>query len=321
MNIYNVRRATRALAKYISAPPGRRGAGRGHRLRFAPHSADAFARQAALVLCAAGVKRLSVRVAAPGAGAFVHGAPSGLHRGHRHHRQPQPAAVQRLQGLLEDGGQMPPESARGIIRTLIEQTTYARIRADGRGRGAWKRPADLHRQGRGRPLHRRGEEAVASTPSWRARWASQLKIVYTPLHGSGNIPVRRILSRNRLYRSVLRRARAGKARRRPSPPCSVPNPEDPAAFALALELQKELGADLCVRHRPGLRPRGHRRAWTAKAGPRLLSGNQIGCVLLHYILYPAEANGHAAAPTPRRSQSIVSTDMARAICDVLRLRR
>ena len=92
----------------------------------------------------------------------------------------------------------------------------------------------------------------------------------------------------------------------------VPNPEDPDAFRLALAMQKELGADLCVGTDPDCDRVGI--ACMTKDGPRLLNGNQIGCVLLHYILSQKKARGqlpeNAAAVT-----TIVSTKMAAAIAE------
>ena len=103
------------------------------------------------------------------------------------------------------------------------------------------------------------------------------------------------------------------------PTVKVPNPEDPGAFALALKMQTELEADLCVATDPDCDRVGV--ACMTENGRRgLLNGNQIGCVLLHYILSQKKERGDAAGQRRRRDQSIVSTDMARAICRVLRLR-
>ena len=137
-----------------------------------------------------------------------------------------------------------------------------------------------------------------------------LKIVYTPLHGSGNIPVRRIfreIGMENVYVVPEQELPNGDF-----PTVRVPNPEDPAAFELALKMQEALGADLCVGTDPDCDRVGI--ACMTENGPRLLNGNQIGCVLLHYILSQKKERGelpaNAAAVT-----TIVSTDMARAIAE------
>ncbi len=135
-----------------------------------------------------------------------------------------------------------------------------------------------------------------------------LKIVYTPLHGSGNIPVRRIfreIGMENVYVVPEQELPDGDF-----PTVKVPNPEDPGAFALALKMQEKLGADLCVGTDPDCDRVGI--ACMTESGPRLLNGNQIGCILLHYILSQKKERGelpaNAAAVT-----TIVSTDMAAAI--------
>ena len=96
------------------------------------------------------------------------------------------------------------------------------------------------------------------------------------------------------------------------PTVVVPNPEDPRAFTLAREMQKKLGADLCVGTDPDCDRVGI--ACMTDSGLRLLNGNQIGCILLHYILSQKKERGelpeNAAAVT-----TIVSTEMARAIAE------
>ena len=96
------------------------------------------------------------------------------------------------------------------------------------------------------------------------------------------------------------------------PTVRVPNPEEKDAFDLAVAMQKKLGADLCVGTDPDCDRVGV-ACLTASGDVRLLTGNQIGCILLHYILSQKKALGtlpkNAAAV-----KSIVSTEMARAIC-------
>ena len=99
MNIYTVRRATQGLANYIIKQGG--AARRAWRSHYdSRHMSPEFAEEAALTLAANGIKAYRFEIAAPDAGAFLCSPRAWLHRRHQHHRQPQPAGVQRLQGLL-----------------------------------------------------------------------------------------------------------------------------------------------------------------------------------------------------------------------------
>lgn len=134
-----------------------------------------------------------------------------------------------------------------------------------------------------------------------------LKIVYTPLHGSGNKPVRRILKEIGIENVYV-----VKEQELPDPNFStvkVPNPEDPAAFTLAMKLADEVGAD-CIF---GTDPDCDRVGIAVKddAGKYyLMTGNQIGCVLLYYILKSRKALGNLPADGAV-VKSVVSTELAR----------
>ena len=305
LNIYNVRRVSRALAKYILTVPN--GAERGVAIAYDSRiKSDVFAKQAALVLAAAGVRAhlfpslrpvpvlsFTVRDLHCIAGIVI----TASHN---------PAKYNGYKVYWQDGGQMPPESVRGITDLLPETTydesipmdeqaaidagllTYIGSDVDDRYIAAVKK--------------------LSVNPDLAREMGASLKIVYTPLHGSGNIPVRRILSEIGMQQVYV-----VPEQEKPDgtfPTVRVPNPEEQDAFALALKMQKELGADLCIGTDPDCDRVGI--ACMTENGPRLLNGNQIGCVLLHYILSQKKALGtlpaNAAAVT-----TIVSTDMARAI--------
>lgn len=98
MNIYTVRRATQGLANYIIKQGG---AAKGVAIAFdSRHMSPEFAEEAALTLAANGIKAYRFETLRPTPGAFLCRPRAWLHRRHQHHRQPQPAGVQRLQGLL-----------------------------------------------------------------------------------------------------------------------------------------------------------------------------------------------------------------------------
>ena len=112
-------------------------------------------------------------------------------------------------------------------------------------------------------------------------FAKDLKIVYTPIHGSGNIPVRRVL--NELgYENVL----VVKEQEMPDgnfPTAPYPNPENPDVFKIAMEMANEVGADVIF----GTDPDCDRIGVVVKDNKgefKVLTGNQTGMLLVNYLL-------------------------------------
>ena len=307
LNIYNVRRVTRALAKYILSTPD--GAEKGVAIAYdSRNKSDVFAKEAALVLCAAGVKAFlfeSLRPVPVLSFTVRHlKCIAGIVITASHN----PKQYNGYKVYWTDGAQMPPESVKGITDRLPE-TTYAEsvpmdekeALAKGLLTYIGKDVDDAYIA---------AVKKLSVNPELAREIGKTLKIVYTPLHGSGNIPVRRIfreIGMENVYVVPEQELPNGDF-----PTVRVPNPEDPAAFELALKMQEALGADLCVGTDPDCDRVGI--ACMTENGPRLLNGNQIGCVLLHYILSQKKERGelpaNAAAVT-----TIVSTDMARAIAE------
>ena len=306
LNIYNVRRVTRALAKYILTTPD--GKDKGVAIAYdSRNMSDVFAKQAALVLCAAGVKVFlfeSLRPVPVLSFTIRHlKCIAGIVITASHN----PKQYNGYKAYWTDGGQMPPESVKGIT-DRIPETTYAE-----------SVPMDEQAALDAGLLNYIGKDVddayiaavkkLSVNPELAREVGKDLKIVYTPLHGSGNIPVRRIfdeIGMKNVYVVPEQEKPDGNF-----PTVRVPNPEESDAFRLALQMQKELGADLCVGTDPDCDRVGI-ACMTADGTPRLLNGNQIGCVLLHYILSQKKERGelpeNAAAVT-----TIVSTNMAAAI--------
>ena len=305
LNIYNVRQVTRALAKYILTTPD--GAEKGVAIAYdSRHMSDVFAKQAALVLCNAGVKAYlfdSLRPVPVLSFTIRHlKCIAGIVITASHN----PKQYNGYKAYWTDGGQMPPESVKGITDRLPETTYAESVPMD--------EPEALAK-GLLTYIGKDVDDAyiaavrkLSVNPELAREMGKTLKIVYTPLHGSGNIPVRRIfreIGMENVYVVPEQELPDGDF-----PTVKVPNPEDPGAFALALKMQEKLGADLCVGTDPDCDRVGI--ACMTESGPRLLNGNQIGCILLHYILSQKKERGelpaNAAAVT-----TIVSTDMAAAI--------
>ena len=308
MNQYNVRRATLGLARYIAEDPERQA--RGVVIAYdSRRKSDEFARQAALVLCAAGIPAylfeslrpvpvlsFSVRALHAVAGIVITAS----------HNPPQ---YNGYKVYWEDGGQMPPERASEVLRH-IRAVDFSEARPMDEGVAKAKGLLRII----GAEVDDRYIQMVKGLsidPELIKEMGGQLKIVYTPLHGSGNIPVRRVLRE-----AGFSQVSVVKEQEKPDPNFStvkVPNPEDPAAFTLALKLQEELNADVVFGTDPDCDRVGI--AVKDKAGQaHILTGNQIGCLLLHYILTARKKRG-TLPPNAAAVKSIVSTEMAQAIAD------
>ena len=152
-----------------------------------------------------------------------------------------------------------------------------------------------------------GERIV---PEMGQRMGGELNVVYTPIHGSGNLPVRRILEKAG-YQKVL----VVKEQEAPDPMFTTvgyPNPEDPKVFALAIKLAQETDADIVL----GTDPDCDRVGAVVKnqAGEYVvLTGNMFAILLTEYILSQRKAQG----TLPENGvviETIVSTDMVAPIC-------
>jgi len=308
MNAYNVRRASLALAKYIQREPGR--AERGVAIaydsrRFSPE----FAEQAALSLCAGGVKAFlfdSLRPVPILSFAVRHlRAIAGIVITASHN----PKQYNGYKVYWEDGGQMPPEQA-SEVELLIGETNYAEAVAMDKTE-ALERGLLTYIGAEVDDAYQAMLQTLIISPALIREMGGQIKIVYTPLHGSGNIPVRRALQT-----AGFTEVYAVPEQEAPDPDfptVDAPNPEDPGVFRLAIALQKKINADLVFGTDPDCDRVGV-AVHDASGDIRTLTGNEIGCLLLHYILSQRKAAGtlpgNAAAV-----KSIVSTEMARAICD------
>lgn len=140
--------------------------------------------------------------------------------------------------------------------------------------------------------------------------AENLKIVYTPLHGTGNLPVRRVLKElgfNKVYVVKEQELPDGKF-----PTVSYPNPEDKNAFTLALKLAEEVDADIVLATDPDADRLGVYAKDSATGEYVSFTGNMSGMLIMEYILSQKKAMGtmpeNGAVVT-----TIVSGKMAREI--------
>ena len=305
MNRYTVGRVTLALAALVKEHEG--GAERGVAIGYDSRNfSKEFARETALILASQGVKAFlfdslrpvpvlsfTVRHLHCLAGVVI----TASHN---------PSKYNGYKVYWEDGGQLPPDRA-AIITGRLSGIGYGDARPmdekEARAKGLLVTiPPEVD------DAYIAAVKKLAVNPELTREMGKTLKIVYTPLHGSGNIPVRRVLKEigvENVYVVPEQELPDGNF-----PTVRVPNPEEKDAFDLAVAMQKKLGADLCVGTDPDCDRVGV-ACLTASGDVRLLTGNQIGCILLHYILSQKKALGtlpkNAAAV-----KSIVSTEMARA---------
>lgn len=138
-----------------------------------------------------------------------------------------------------------------------------------------------------------------------------LTIIYTPIHGSGNVPVRRVLKKAR-YKKVF----VVPEQEQPDPDFTTvgyPNPEDPNVFTLAKKLSEEKNGDIIVGTDPDC-DRVGAMVKNDKGEYVVLTGNMVGALLTEYILSQKAAKG----TLPGHGviiKTIVSTELIQPICD------
>ena len=309
MNKYNVRRATKGLAGFLKERPEE--AKRGVVIAYdSRRFSAAFAKETALVLCAEGVKAYLFDALRPVpilSYAVRHlGAIAGIVITASHN----PPEYNGYKVYGEDGAQVAPEVAAGITK-WIRQTAYTDCRladeAEAKGSGLLQIIGNAEVD----DDYIAAIKTLAISPELLAKEGAKLNIVYTPLHGSGNVPVRRVLGEIGLTNLAV-----VKEQEMPDPNFStikVPNPEDPGAYDLAFKKAAEVGASVIFATDPDC----DRLGVAVKDGGgewHLLTGNQIGCVLLHYILSSLDKAGKLPKDGAA-VKSIVSTSLANRICE------
>ncbi len=309
MNKYNVRRATKGLAGFLKERPEE--AKRGVVIAYDSRRFSAeFAKETALVLCAEGVKAYLFDALRPVpilSYAVRHlGAIAGIVITASHN----PPEYNGYKVYGEDGAQVAPEVAAGITK-WIRQTAYTDCRladeAEAKGSGLLQIIGNAEVD----DDYIAAIKTLAISPELLAKEGAKLNIVYTPLHGSGNVPVRRVLGEIGLTNLAV-----VKEQEMPDPNFStikVPNPEDPGAYDLAFKKAAEVGASVIFATDPDC----DRLGVAVKDGGgewHLLTGNQIGCVLLHYILSSLDKAGKLPKDGAA-VKSIVSTSLANRICE------
>ena len=310
INIYVVRQATEGLARLIESKGGNEKE-RGVAIAYdSHHFSPEFAFESAAVLAKHGIKSYvfeSLRPTPELSFAVRHlNCFAGIMITASHN----PAPFNGYKVYGEDGGQMPPHDADAL-------TTYIR---------AIDNPfavevADVEAEKASGLIEVIGEAIDAEylkevkdvniNPALIEEFGKDMKIVYTPLHGTGEM-----LARRALAQAGFDSVQVVEAQATPDPDFSTvksPNPESQAAFALAEELGRQVGADVLVATDPDADRVGVEVL--QKDGSYLnLSGNQIGAIMAKYIL-EAHKNAGTLPENAALCKSIVSTDLVTKIAE------
>ena len=310
INIYVVRQATEGLARLIESKGGNEKE-RGVAIAYdSRHFSPEFAFESAAVLAKHGIKSYvfeSLRPTPELSFAVRHlNCFAGIMITASHN----PAPFNGYKVYGEDGGQMPPHDADAL-------TTYIR---------AIENPfavevADVESEKASGLIEVIGDaidteylkevKDVNINPALIEEFGKDMKIVYTPLHGTGEM-----LARRALAQAGFDSVQVVEAQATPDPDFSTvksPNPESQAAFALAEELGRQVGADVLVATDPDADRVGVEVL--QKDGSYLnLSGNQIGAIMAKYIL-EAHKNAGTLPENAALCKSIVSTDLVTKIAE------
>ena len=211
----------------------------------------------------------------------------------------------------EDGGQVPPEAASKILSFIEGIEDIRTVRTDTLEEAKAKGLLTYW----GEEVDEAYTDMLDKLVIDRQAILNQknMSIVYTPLHGSGNKPVRRILKK-----IGLENVHVVTEQELPDgsfPTVEVPNPENPAALSMAIELAKKVDADLVI----GTDPDSDRigiAVRSVKDGKDTyvpFSGNQVGLMLLDYIL-DSKKNAGTLPEGSFAVTTIVSSKLAGAIC-------
>ena len=277
MNIYTVRKATQGLANYIISKEGQK---KGVAIAYdSRRMSPEFADEAALCLGANGIKAYVFESLRPTPELSYAVRSLGCIAGINITASHNPPEYNGYKVYWEDGAQITPPHDKGIMDEVKAVVDYNTVKTmgleDAKAAGMYEvigaavddgYIAELKKQ----VIHQDSIDAVGK----------ELKIVYSPLHGTGNIPARRILKElgfEKVYVVKEQELPDGEF-----PTVSYPNPEAKEAFELGLKLAKEKDADLVLATDPDADRLGV-YVKDAKSGEyKVLTGNMSGCLLADY---------------------------------------
>lgn len=307
MNMYTVRKATQGLANYICSVGGEK---RGVAIAYdSRRMSPEFADEAALCLAANGIRAYVFESLRPtpelSFAVRTLNCIAGINITASHN----PPEYNGYKVYWEDGAQITPPHDTGIMAEVKKVTDYATVKTMDKEAA---KAAGLY-EVIGQAIDDSYIEALKSQViHWDAikEVGKDMKIVYSPLHGTGNIPARRVLKElgfENVYVVKEQELPDGEF-----PTVSYPNPESAEAFELGLKLAKEVDADLVLATDPDADRLGVYVKDTKSGEYRSMTGNMSGCLLEEYEL----SQRKAAAGLPEDGavvSTIVTTNMAGVI--------
>ena len=310
MNVYTVRQATQGIADMI-ARQGKDAMNRGVAICMDSRiMSDVFAKEAACVLAGNGIQVYLFESLRPtpelSFAIRTISCIAGINITASHN----PKEYNGYKVYWEDGAQLPPVHADVAAAAIAETDIFTGAKYMDYDKAVKKEKIILigEKVDEAFLVHVQGESI---RPELFGQVADDLKIVYTPFHGTGHKLVPEVLHRLGLKHVICvpeQMVTDGNF-----PTVKSPNPENPEGFALAIELAKREGSSLII----GTDPDADRVGIVVRNGAGeyvTMSGNQVGVLLLDYIIRARREAGTMPA-NPAALKTIVTTEMVRAVCE------
>ncbi len=308
MNIYTVRKATQGLANYILAQGGKE---KGVAVAYdSRRMSPEFADEAALCLAANGIKAYVFESLRPTPELSYAVRKLGCIAGINITASHNPPEYNGYKVYWEDGAQITPPHDKGIMDEVQKVVDYNTVKTMDKEEA---KVAGLYTVIGADIDDAYIEELKKQVIHWDAikEVGDQIKIVYSPLHGTGNIPARRVLEEigfKNVYVVKEQELPDGEF-----PTVSYPNPESEEAFELGLKLAKEVNADLILATDPDADRLGVYVKDSKSGEYKVLTGNMSGCLLEEYELSQRKAVDGALPKDGAVVSSIVTSNMAETI--------
>ena len=307
MNIYVVRRATQGLANYIAKVDKK---SQGVAIAYdSRHMSPEFAQEAALCLAANGIKAYIFETLRPTpelSFAVRHlGCVAGINVTASHN----PPEYNGYKVYWEDGAQITPPHDTGIMGEVKAISDWNTVKTMDKEEAVNAGLFEVIGQAVDDAYMAELKKQIIHMDAIQAE-GKNLKIVYTPLHGTGNIPARRILKElgfENVYVVPEQELPNGDF-----PTVSYPNPEAAEAFELGLKLAKEVDADIVLATDPDADRLGV-RVKDKNGEYHDLTGNMSGCLLANYELSQRKAVNGSLPEDGALVKTIVTTNLADAI--------
>ncbi len=307
MNVYTVRRATQGLADYILEQGG---AEKGVAIAYdSRHMSPEFSDEAARTLAANGIKAYRFESLRPTPELSFAVRELGCIAGINITASHNPPEYNGYKVYWEDGAQFTPPHDKGVTEKVMAITDLSSVKTMSREEAE---ASGLYVTIGSEIDDKYIAQVKAQVVNQAAidRMQDQISIVYTPLHGTGNIPARRVMKElgfEHVYVVPEQELPDGNF-----PTVSYPNPEAEEAFELGLKLAKEKNADLVLATDPDADRLGV-YVKDDKSGEYIpLTGNMSGALLCDYVLSQKQANGQLPADG-QVVKSIVTTNLVDAV--------